>query len=193
MRNSGVSRMRSVMWTRLPEIFHTHKNWKHIFVCSGIIEHFIILTCAQSLTVLLLLFDENNHEEDNDARIVGKPSRIVTHSVHATDEKKKERSSSFMFHWCAFKIIFRLCCYFSLYLNNIEVFCKERREAQKRRSRRPRKKNEDGMVKWKWMSFMFPSCASSLESRFLISLSLDIAHVVSASLLVYGVRSRINL
>lgn len=41
---------------------------------------------------------------------------------------------------------FLLCCYFSLYLNNIEIFCKKRREAQKRRSRRPRRRKKK---KWR--------------------------------------------
>lgn len=160
LRNSGLL----VMWLWLPEQkrkdFLAHKTLK-AHSCLLRDHHHHHMCCFS-------FFDENKKkEEDNDARIVGKPSRIVTHSVHATMKRR------FFFSLVPLVLFetyfFSLCCYFSLYLNNIEVFCKERREAQKRRSRRPRKKNEDGMVKWKWMGFMFPSCPLLLDSRFLFA------------------------
>lgn len=141
----------------------SHKNWETHFLsallwASSSRTNFIIHMCTISFCFSVFI-ENNKHEEEIEARIVGKSSRIVTHSVYAMKRRKKI---------LLLRSKFLLCCYFifSLYLNNTEIFCKRRREAQKRRSRRPRKRasNEDRMVKWKWMSFMFPSCVVVLRS-----------------------------
>jgi hypothetical protein len=66
---------------------------------------------------------------------------------------------------------FLLCCKFSFYLNNIEVFWKRREKQQKRHIR--------SSSKWKWIRIL------SFHP-----LTIDIAHVAPIQEKVYGVRLR---
>lgn len=97
-------------------------------------------------------FQRKQAARRSDARIVGKPSRIVTHSVHAMKRRKKEDSSSsfassFVFQWCFRKFLLGFVVIFRYTWITLKYFVRRDDRAKK-----AIKKTLERRVKIEWLS-----------------------------------------
>lgn len=138
-------------------------------------------------------FNENKHQEEDEARIVGKPSRIVTHSVYSMKEEKKILLlyvpvvlSSF-----CFVVIFRYTWI------TLKYFVRRDEKRKKGDQEDPEKMKIEWLSGSEWVLCFHPVLCSPRDVIFIFPFFSFAWHRAcrfgSASLLVYGVRSRINL
>lgn len=173
MRNSGCraqkicARMRCVMWVKSTWIGYQKrapiKIEKHIFClrCFGHHhqERTSSYTCAQSL--FASPFSSKTTSTKKKSTLGSWESLRESLRIQYMRWKEERRFFFFARNFC-----FVVILYFRYTWITLKYFVRGDEKRKKRRSRRPRKRasNEDRMVKWKWMSFMFPSCVVVLRS-----------------------------